>query len=126
MNAKDLFDIVKDLPRDAWPVGIMGWNFERGYVLYQVPTMGSEPTVMDIFLWPDQAALMFEASMVRRLIENSVEHPSVWHEIAEGGVCRYRVTGSHGWDSFDVNGPTLLHALAAAVRAVANGGQHGA
>ena len=63
---------------------------------------------------PDDARAQIERRLVKWLITNSLEHPSIWREVAENSVDRYRITFSIGWESKDVSGPTLLQALLAA------------
>ena len=116
MTAAELQSLVDPIVREAWPPGVtysadspMGGGFWAGGVL----------------IWVDHAVLLFEASLTRwlvhrikwrlsltppELIEDNdagewhVSWPDTWNQ------CRRGMTRLQG------RGPTLLHALAAAVR----------
>ena len=67
MTAGELYAIVKDLPQEAKPRRIVG--FARGcWFILQTAETGDKPVCVDSFLFPEEAALMFEASMMRWLI----------------------------------------------------------
>lgn len=67
---------------------------------------------------PLDAANAITVALLDWLLSASMQHPEMWTESAEGSIDRTRITGSLGWDMFDVNGPTALHALVAAYKHV--------
>ena len=85
LDTKELYEIVKDVPMYARPRGLVGWNLERSYPLLCVPTMGDQPTHEDVFISPDHAEMLFEASMIRWLIGEGY-HTLKWEPLDEGVV----------------------------------------
>lgn len=137
MDTRELYEIVKDLPPECLPMGLVGWNLERGYPLLQVPTMGDKATVCDIFLFPRQAALLFEASMAQWLLWQAalcllvgahlIETCSLDGSMHFAYLLPYDDEGKYiedeaipDPDTGHASRPTRVEALAAAVLAVAS------
>lgn len=69
MNAQELYELVKDWPREAWPEGVVVNPQPDDYPFMGVSDhMGIEPKPGDFFQIPAaHATLMFEASGMRWL-----------------------------------------------------------
>lgn len=102
-RAEELYEIVKDLPYEAKPSCVVGYNFERNYVIVQMPEMGSEPVVEERFMFPDDAASLFESSMQRWLIQNRGAYKvnQYFHEVTTAtyyvtfGYCEGEIVFKH-------------------------------
>lgn len=106
MNASDLYEVVKDVPREAWPSCVTGWI--RGiYVEVRTSETGDKPHAVSSHMFTEDAILLFEASMMRRLatrLDWSVvvyKSQSTW----------FVVIGPDEWA-----GSSLIEALAAACK----------
>jgi hypothetical protein len=66
MNADELFEIVKDVPREAWPKFLFYHDYQYPHIWKWIPPL--EETDRGLGRNTEEAALMFEASMARWLI----------------------------------------------------------
>jgi hypothetical protein len=112
MNAKALYELVKDLPREAWPSCVTGWI--RGiYVEVRTSETGDKPHAVSSHMFADDAVLLFEASMMRA-VEGHGDVESC--HAGDHHIIRVR-DGDYG-AYVAYAGKTRIEALAAAVKAV--------
>ena len=110
-TATELYALVKDLPREAWPMDVYHRRAEGGYSEHWTIDNGSED-----FCKPDHAVLMFEASCLRLLMLKSSEPVEVFSVVVENSKTEYVVRWSSGWDEKKAVGDSLLSALVAAAK----------
>lgn len=108
MTAQELFEIVKDVPKDAWP-NDLPWEDMKAETALQSATpwygLASRITV-------DRATMLFESSMLRWL---AVHGDPLIRSLNE--VVGYQHDDVPEWIG---TGPTFVHALADACKKVQN------
>lgn len=119
MNAADLYAIVKDVPREAWPECVTG--FIRGlYVEVRANPDDGRPHAVNAQLFADDAVPLFIGSMTAWLVDRDywvgkIQDKDLQHE----PYVAHTDTG----DIYQGFMPTILEALAAACKALAGGGE---
>lgn len=113
MNAIELYEVVKDVPREAWPHGpsrpmfyceVRGFYHDCGMVC---------PLVVS---W--EAVMLFEASVMRWLLSKAIiVHVYYSHQ---DGRTSLTLNGSGINGTLHIDKPSLVEALAAACKAVAS------
>lgn len=110
MTAQELFEVVKDVPREAWP-----------QIFHKLHFDGDSWSLDDTRIDVSEAALMFEASMVRWLISNG-HHSFEWDpgetDVYGPSLDVMGLETIHAPSNFNPRGCDILWLLAAAVRAV--------
>lgn len=107
MTAGELYAIVKDVPREAWPAG-WRWIRDKAFFWHDVYC-----TSLCDWNDADQVVLVFEASMMRWLCER---HYPV---SIKRRPRRYAVSAFSGDEAFKSGtGGSLVEAIAAACKAV--------
>lgn len=120
MKASDIYELVREWPKAAWPKGVTG--FLEHYVEIDVVAQGDRACCEHGHIFPDRAALLFEASGMRWLMERYDENDGVVitaHRSGEGAGMGFSVLIDRRPATY-WHGPTLLHALSAAILAVAH------
>lgn len=105
MTATELYELVKDVPREAWPDEI---EWDTHLIVFGCPHYP------DWRLLENHAVLLFEASMSRWLEEKTGGIQLYWKD--DGKKRRHRVQDLWVVPNVKGEGPTRLHALAAACK----------
>lgn len=124
MNAIELHEIVKDVPREAWPSCVTGWI--RGiYVEVRTSETGDKPHAVSSHMFAEDAVLLFEASMMRWLLTKSLYLVPVYHVKDSIDGKGWQVFGSDlAYESLwtpsrqTISNGSFIEALAAACKAV--------
>ena len=118
MDAKQLHELVKDWPREAWPEGLT-WLLPDGqYPIATIETIGTGDVVYRYRgIMPQHATLLFEASGMRWYIEQQRgAMKAAYVALRDDGWWSVR----YGEDSdADGSGDTIIEAISAAVLAMA-------
>ena len=111
MTAAELYEIVKDVPREAWPEQF-DWYEETGESPYRCFTVnGEEYNYKNNLL-----ELAFIGSMTAWLCGRNIEIKRQSHENSQ---LRYTVTACNGWEDVVSVHVELVAALAAACKEAA-------
>lgn len=119
MTAAELFEIVKDVPREAWPTMVRNHSTfdpaepERFWIIYG-PMGGDDKRCVHITA--DIAELAFIGSMTAWLCGRNIEIKRQSHENSQ---LRYTVTACNGWEDVVSVHVELVAALAAACKEAA-------
>lgn len=120
MNAQELYELVKDWPREAWPEGVVVNPQPDDYPFMGVSDhIGTNPRPTDYFNIPCvHAVLLFEASLMRWLESKTTGGICIETLAHEQNEVFWHVVFAVGWAEADIRGQSLIHALASAVRAI--------
>lgn len=137
MTAAELYEIVKGWPREALPTAVTAYvrNFDPGYIRIRAVAPGDAPHCIEVDCFPDDVVGLFEASGMRWLESwkpgpeaTVTTYVSMWQGIETDHPEPWQwccsVEPEHS-GAIETLGLTKLHAISAALAALASGGGEG-